>query len=82
MDYDRIIPSDDVILDSLKVELVNPWAVSSLFEFSYFTCPECEVKSQRKQDFIDHVFLRYKINIDIFRYFPVAVSALVKFYTI
>ena len=33
----------------------NPWAVSSIFDFNYFCCPECECKSHSKQDFVDHI---------------------------
>ena len=32
----------------------NPWEASSIFDFSYFCCPECDAKSQSKQDFVDH----------------------------
>ena len=32
----------------------NPWAVHSIYDFSYFNCPECDHKSQNKQDFVDH----------------------------
>ena len=32
----------------------NPWAVHSIYDFSYFNCPECDHKSQDKQDFVDH----------------------------
>ena len=34
----------------------NPWEVSSIFDFSFFCCPECDTKSQNKQDFINHTF--------------------------
>ena len=32
----------------------NPWDVSSIFDFNYFCCPECDIKLQLKQDFINH----------------------------
>ena len=32
----------------------NPWDVSSIYDFNFFCCPECDKKSQSKQDFIDH----------------------------
>ena len=32
----------------------NPWKVSSIFDFHYFCCPECNNKSKSKQDFIGH----------------------------
>ena len=43
---------DDVSLNIVKED--NPWEVSSLFDFNYFCCPECDSKSQNKQDFINH----------------------------
>ena len=36
------------------VKQANPWDVSSIFEFNYFCCPECDCKIQIKQDFINH----------------------------
>jgi hypothetical protein len=38
----------------------NPWAVSSIFEFNYFCCPECDFstrsdfKTESIQEFINH----------------------------
>lgn len=32
----------------------NPWDVSSIYDFNYYCCPECDSKSQTKQDFINH----------------------------
>ena len=32
----------------------NPWSASSIYDFSYFCCPECDSKYQYKQDFVDH----------------------------
>ena len=32
----------------------NPWIASSIFDFSHFCCPECDNKSQSKQDFVNH----------------------------
>ena len=32
----------------------NPWDVYSIFEFNYFCCPECDARSQNKQDFVNH----------------------------
>ena len=44
----------------IKQEQWNPWDVSSIFEFNYFCCPECDFKVQSdehtetKQEFVDH----------------------------
>ena len=32
----------------------NPWAATSIFDFMFFCCPECDCKSQNKQDFVNH----------------------------
>ena len=33
----------------------NPWSVNSIYDFSYFCCPECEdSKWEFKQDFVNH----------------------------
>ena len=40
------------IFQTFKV--TNPWKVSSIYDFYYFCCPECDSKSQNKQDFVNH----------------------------
>ena len=42
-----------------KNSILNPWAVDCLDKFIYFVCPECDCKSQIKQDFIDHAFCNH-----------------------
>jgi len=32
----------------------NPWAATSIFDFMFFCCPECDCKSPNKQDFVNH----------------------------
>ena len=32
----------------------NPWLVEYLEEFLYFCCPECHVKDQSKESFLEH----------------------------
>ena len=32
----------------------NPWAVTSIHDFSFYCCPTCDHRSQDKQDFVDH----------------------------
>ena len=32
----------------------NPWDITSIFDLAFFCCPECDSKSQSKQDFISH----------------------------
>ena len=43
---------DQCLLSIVKED--NPWDVSSLYDFNYYCCPECDSKSQNKQDFINH----------------------------
>ena len=38
----------------------NPWSASSIFDFTYFCCPECDDKSKSKQDFVIHAFLNHE----------------------
>ena len=35
---------------------MNPWDVSSIFNFTYYCCPECDWKDQNKQNFVNHAF--------------------------
>ena len=35
-------------------EVMNPWAVGKLEEFLYFCCPECDVRNQSKELFLQH----------------------------
>ena len=50
-----ILDNPNAILDNSRFyRSWNPWAVSSIFEFNYFCCPECDCKLQMKQDFINH----------------------------
>ena len=35
-------------------EFVSPWSVTNLEEFLYFCCPECDVRDQSREDFIQH----------------------------
>ena len=38
----------------------NPWDVSSLDEFLYYNCPECEVKSSTKEQFVGHAIVAHE----------------------
>ena len=38
----------------VKDESSNPWSASSIFDFYFFCCPECDDKSKSKQDFVNH----------------------------
>ena len=54
-------PSDTVTTQQyIKQESWNPWDVTSIFEFNYFCCPECDFRirsdfnTETKQDFVNH----------------------------
>ena len=56
-----ILDNPNAILDNpLSHKSWNPWAVSSIFEFNYFCCPEChfstrsDFKTESIQEFINH----------------------------
>ena len=38
----------------------NPWIATSIFDFTYFCCPECDDKSKSKEDFVIHAFTYHK----------------------
>ena len=38
----------------MDTEEKNPWAVRNLKEFLYFCCPECDVKNQSEELFLQH----------------------------
>ena len=40
--------------ERVKDENSNPWSASSIYDFYYFCCPECDDKSKSKQEFVDH----------------------------
>lgn len=42
----------------------NPWSVTSIYDFSYFVCPECDSKWHFKQDFVDHALSTHPNSID------------------
>ena len=56
-DQKNVLPllSEEPWSDALNiVKQENPWDVTSIFDFAYFNCPECDYKHQDKQDFVSH----------------------------
>ena len=47
---------------NIKHENNNPWIVSSIFDFQFFCCPECDEKLQEKQDFINHASFHSEVS--------------------
>ena len=64
----------DLNVDPIKVEQnfkdVNrtPWIVSSIFDFQYFCCPECNKRSQDKQDFVNHVSFHSDVSFTYYQF--------------
>ena len=48
----------------MEVEF-NPWNVSSLEEFLFYNCPECESKYSVKEQFVGHAMVAHKNARDI-----------------
>ena len=48
----------EIKLDPDQVPL-NPWDVSTLDDFLYYNCPECDVKEKDKQVFLEHAILSH-----------------------
>ena len=58
--------SDPLIMEqSVKDDnRINPWIASSIFEFYYFCCPECDEKSKDKQDFVNHASYHIGVSFE------------------
>ena len=71
-----ILDNPNAILDNSRFyRSWNPWAVSSIFEFNYFCCPECDFstrsdfKTESIQEFINHAishhpWVSYRVKKD------------------
>ena len=40
----------------IDIKMTNPWSCRSLYDFSYFCCPECETRWRDRQEFVTHAF--------------------------
>ena len=64
----------DLNVDPIKVEQnfkdenSNPWIVSSIFEFQYFCCPECDERSQDKQNFVKHASFHSEVSYTYYQF--------------
>ena len=54
----RSSSSLEVKVDPDQVPL-NPWDVSTLDDFLYYCCPECDIKEKDKQIFLEHALLSH-----------------------
>ena len=50
--------------ENILEDILNPWNASSIFDFCYFCCPECDDKSKNKQDFVNHA-LAYHSEVSL-----------------
>ena len=55
-------------VQNVKVEIGNPWLASSIYEFQYFCCPQCDEKSHDKQEFVNHASSHSGVSFAIVRY--------------
>ena len=54
-------------MDSIKTE--NPWDVTTLEDFLYYCCPECDTKTKDSHDFLNHAVNKHelaKVSLMIF----------------
>ena len=42
----------------------NPWLASSIYDFYYFCCPECDNKTKSKQDFVNHASCHIGVSLN------------------
>ena len=45
---------------------LNPWNVSSIDEFSYLNCPECNFHTKEKDNFQDHATKNHPLSAVLF----------------
>ena len=46
------------------MSFLSPWNVKSLEEFMYYFCPECEEKTQLRDDFLQHALKQHPISTE------------------
>ena len=51
------------------MNLVCPWNIESLEEFLFYFCPECEVKKQSRDDFLQHALKNHPTSCDYLKQF-------------
>ena len=49
---------------NIKKEFMNPWAVTSIYQFQFYCCPDCLIQVSRKQDFVDHVYDSHSESVE------------------
>ena len=42
----------------------NPWDIHSIYDLQYFCCPDCNYRSQVKQDMVNHAFENHPNSIN------------------
>ena len=51
------------------MNLVCPWNIESLEEFLFYFCPECEVKKQSRDDFLQHALKKHPTSCEYLKQF-------------
>ena len=44
-----------------KMDLINPWLVSSFEEFLFYCCPECDIKTKEKGQLYEHAVQEHQL---------------------
>ena len=47
-----------------KMDLINPWLVSSFEEFLFYCCPECDTKTKQLGQLFDHAVQEHQLAKD------------------
>ena len=48
------------------MSIENPWLVDSIQAFSFFNCPECQVKTKDKNFFQGHALQNHPLSFEFF----------------
>ena len=59
----------------------NPWSVSSLNEFVYFCCPECDIRNKSEELFIEHALKAHPNSKDCMEKLIVKTEPIVDIFT-
>ena len=54
----------ELVTKNLPIFFSNPWAVTSIYQFSVFACPECDCYCHFKQDFVNHAVIQHPASIE------------------
>ena len=47
------------------MELENPWSATTLEEFQFYCCPECDIRDHSRESFVKHALKKHPLSIKI-----------------